>query len=92
MMKDGLSGEFWTVPAGNLMYKSIHCDSDVGVVYELVAYDMGELLVCSKCVNDEVATLLFMMFDHRFAFYGALLTFLCIMSSMKSYLCMRWTS
>ena len=56
MMKDGLSGEFWTVPVGNLMCKSIYCDSEVGVVYELVACVMGELLVCSKCVNDEVVT------------------------------------
>ena len=28
----------------------------MGVVYELVAYVMGELLVCSKCANDEVVT------------------------------------
>ena len=56
MMKDEHSGEFWTIPAGNLMCKFIYCESDVGVVYELVVYDKGELLVCSICANDEVVT------------------------------------
>ena len=36
MMKDEHSGEFWTVPEENLKCKSIFCDSELGVVYELV--------------------------------------------------------
>ena len=56
MMKDEHSSEFWTVPEENLMCKSIYCDFEVDVVYELVVYDKGKLLVCSSYANDEVVT------------------------------------
>ena len=37
MMKNGHSGEFWTLSVGKLMCKSILCDFDMSVVYEIVA-------------------------------------------------------
>ena len=55
-MRDRHSGEFWTLSVENLKCKSLHCDFDMSVVYEIVAYDMGKLSVCSKCVFDELVT------------------------------------
>ena len=56
MMRNGHSSEFWTLSTGNLKCKSLFCDFDVSVVYEIVAYDMGKLSVCSKYANDELVT------------------------------------
>lgn len=49
-MRDRHSGEFWTLLVENLKCKSLLCDFDTSVVYEIVAYDMGKLSVCSRCV------------------------------------------
>ena len=56
MMKNGHSGEFWTLSVGKLMCKSILCDFAMSVVYEIVAYDKGKLSVCSSCAFDEMVT------------------------------------
>ena len=56
MMRNGHSSEFWTLSTGNLKCKSLFCDFDVSVVYEIVAYDMGKLSVCSKCAYDKLVT------------------------------------
>ena len=63
MMRNGHSSEFWTLSAGNLKCKSLCCDSDVSVVYEIVAYDMGELSVCSMCAYDKLVTCHFVVYE-----------------------------
>ena len=89
MMKNGHSSEFWTLIIENLKCESLFCDFDMKCMKLLlrtwVSYLYAQIMHSMRwsLVRVQVATLLYMIFEHRIAFSSPCLTFWCNMCSIE---------